>query len=88
MTDDNAAPRAPVKDWLWSRTGLVTLGAVAIFAFLIATGHRAHVFGALPYLLLLACPLMHVFMQGGHGAHDHHKSDRAPPNNPQTKVTG
>ena len=29
--------------------------------------HRAHFFGALPFLLLLACPLMHVFMHGGRG---------------------
>jgi hypothetical protein len=29
------------------------------------------VVGALPYLLLLACPLMHVFMHRGHGGHHH-----------------
>jgi hypothetical protein len=28
--------------------------------------HRAHLLGALPWLLLLACPLMHRFMHGGH----------------------
>jgi hypothetical protein len=27
--------------------------------------------GALPLLLLLACPLMHLFHHGGHGGHDH-----------------
>ncbi len=31
-----------------------------------------HFMGALPYLLLLACPLMHVFMHGGHG--DNHEN--------------
>ena len=25
--------------------------------------------GALPFLLLLACPLMHLFMHHGHSAH-------------------
>jgi hypothetical protein len=25
----------------------------------------------LPWLLLLACPLMHVFMHGRHGGHRH-----------------
>jgi hypothetical protein len=29
--------------------------------------HTAHTLGALPYLLFLACPLMHLFMHGGHG---------------------
>lgn len=71
--------------WLNSRAGWTTLGALAVLAFLIATGHRAHLLGALPYLLLLACPLMHVFMHGGHGDHggktgdghsrDHHGND-------------
>jgi hypothetical protein len=31
--------------------------------------HRAHLLGVLPYVLLLACPLMHVFMHHGHGRH-------------------
>ena len=47
--------------------GLFVLGAVAAF-FLLAE-HRAHLFGALPYLLLVACPLMHVFIHRGHGRH-------------------
>lgn len=47
--------------------GLLVLGAVA--AYFLLTEHRAHFFGALPFLLLLACPLMHMFMHGGHGGH-------------------
>lgn len=39
----------------------------AIAAFYLWTEHRAHLLGVLPFLLLLACPLMHVFMHGGHG---------------------
>ncbi|WP_092699029.1 MULTISPECIES: DUF2933 domain-containing protein [Acidovorax] len=50
--------------------GLVVIGAVA--AYFLWTEHLAHVVGALPFLLLLACPLMHVFMHGGHGDHGHH----------------
>ncbi len=52
-----------------SRTKLVLTGFLAIAAFFLLTEHAAHVFGAIPYLLLLACPLMHVFMHGGHGSH-------------------
>jgi hypothetical protein len=42
---------------------------LAIGLFFLVTEHRTHFFGALPYLLLLACPLMHLFMHGGHGRH-------------------
>ena len=47
--------------------GLLVLGAIAVY-FLLAE-HRAHFFSALPFLLLLACPLMHIFMHHGHGGH-------------------
>lgn len=50
--------------------GLMVLGAVA--AFFLFVEHRAHLFGALPFLLILACPLMHLFMHRGHGGHGHH----------------
>ena len=42
---------------------------LAVAAFFLFTEHRAHLFGALPYLLLLACPLLHWLMHGGHGGH-------------------
>lgn len=48
--------------------GLIVLGGIA--AYFLLTEHLAHVIGALPYLFLLACPLMHIFMHGGHG-HNH-----------------
>lgn len=54
--------------------GLVVLGGVV--AYFLLTEHLAHVVGALPYLLLLACPLMHVFMHGGHGHGHHHGQDK------------
>ena len=57
--------------------GLVVIGGVAIYFLL--TEHLAHVVGALPYLLLLACPLMHVFMHRGHGGHHHHGQRKAAP---------
>jgi len=56
--------------------GLLILGAVAAF-FLLAE-HRAHLFGALPFLLILACPLMHLFMHRGHGTHGHHSGAEQP----------
>ncbi len=62
-----------LKDWLASRTGIATVVVVLVLGFLVYTGHSAHLLGALPYLLILACPLMHIFMHGGH--HKHHKQD-------------
>ena len=47
--------------------GLLVFSAVA--AYFLLSEHRAHFFGALPFVLLLACPLMHMFMHGGHGGH-------------------
>jgi len=40
---------------------------VMIGGFFLWTQHQAHVMGALPYLILLLCPLMHFFMHRGHG---------------------
>lgn len=51
-------------------TGQINLAVLAFFAiaaFFLLTEHRAHLFGALPFLLLLACPLLHSFMHRGHG---------------------
>lgn len=63
--------------WFRSRTGLVILAFLAIAAFFLFTEHRAHAFGILPYLLLLACPLLHLFMHGRHGGHSEGGGDHA-----------
>ena len=60
--------------FLTSRTGIVLIGFFVIAGALLFTEHRAHVLGILIWLPLLACPLMHLFMHGGHG--DHGQQDR------------
>ena len=51
----------------WKSRGAIALvGFGAMAAFFMFSGHRAHFLGALPYVLLLACPLMHLFMHHGH----------------------
>jgi hypothetical protein len=58
------------RSFLTSRANLVLLGFLLIGGFFLATEHRAHLYLAvpfLPWLLLLACPLMHLFMHHGHG---------------------
>jgi hypothetical protein len=59
--------------FLGSRSGLaVTLAVAALGVYLLAT-HTGHALAALPYLLLLACPLMHLF---GHPHHSGHRSEQ------------
>lgn len=53
------------RPWIRSRSGIALLAFLSIVGFFLVTEHTAHVFGFLPYLLLLACPLMH-FLHGGH----------------------
>lgn len=59
----------PEQNRAWSRANIVLVAFLAIAGFYLIAEHRAHLLGALPFLLLLACPLMHVFMHGGHGGH-------------------
>lgn len=60
-----------------SRAFLVFLGFAAIAVVLLWEEHKAHILGAIPYLFLLACPLLHVFMHGGHGGHGGHSDQGA-----------
>lgn len=46
-------------------------GFIAVAAFFLWAEHRAHILGALPYLLVLACPLMHIFHHAGHWHQGH-----------------
>jgi len=68
------------QPWWRSPTGIVCLGFLAVGAFFLLTEHTAHVFGVLPYLLILACPLMHLFMHHGHGGGHNHSGDQDHPN--------
>jgi hypothetical protein len=59
-----------------SRTSVVLVAFLAIAAFFLLTEHTAHVFGVLPYVLLLLCPLPHVFMHHGHDGHLSHDEEQ------------
>ncbi|WP_036488393.1 DUF2933 domain-containing protein [Myxosarcina sp. GI1] len=57
--------------WRWRSPGGITLLIIlAIATFFLVTTYWAHIVPVLPWLLLLACPLMHLFMHGGHGSHN------------------
>lgn len=57
-----------------SRSKVVTIGFALVIGYFLWTEHRAHVIQFLPFLLLAACPLMHLFMHHGHG-HGHGQRD-------------
>ncbi|MCG3153393.1 MAG: hypothetical protein GEEBNDBF_02706 [bacterium] len=60
-TNEGSPPRPVVRWPLY-----VFLGVLAFYLF---TQHREHLLGWLPYLIFLACPLMHFFHRGSHGGH-------------------
>ena len=63
-----ASMSSATKPW---RLRLLFWLLIGISAFFLISEHRAHLLAGLvwlPWLLLLACPLMHVF---GHGRHRH-----------------
>ncbi len=57
---------------------------LALAVFLIAAGyfliaeHRAHVIQWLPWVLILGCVFMHLFMHGGHGHGGGHDDNDRP----------
>jgi Flp pilus assembly protein TadB len=66
MTYDQSLEK---RNW-FSRRSVVLLVVVALVALLFITDELR-----VPFLLLLACPLMHMLMHRGHGKHN---SDSGP----------
>lgn len=67
----------PARPWPLRVGFWLLLGIAAFYLF---TEHRAHLVSGLSYLsllLLVACPLIHVFAHGGHGGHSHHQVPEA-----------
>lgn len=54
----------------WSRLNqwLLWLGLAAAVAWLYVR-HNEHLLQLLPFLIVLACPLLHLFGHGSHGGH-------------------
>ena len=85
MNHDHSRHDSEPKGFWGSRysIGLIVMGVVA--AYFLLSEHRAHFFGALPFLLLLVCPLMHIFMHRGHGGHGgRQQPDTSAPPKPPT----
>jgi len=60
-----------------TKSGLVVCLLLAALGGYLLWTQTGHVLSALPYLLLLACPLMHFVGHGhGHGHHHHGETDQ------------
>lgn len=69
-TDHRHTSHTPSRKLTW-----VFWGFAAIAVFFLLGEHRAHALGWLPFLIILACPLMHIF---GHHGHGHGNTDDRP----------
>jgi hypothetical protein len=63
----------PRNNWSSINQWLLWIGLAAAVAWLFFR-HNAHLLQLLPFLFVLACPLMHLFGHGGHGGHDGHRT--------------
>lgn len=82
QTERSESPPGPSEKRRPRRASTVAALMVALIGvFYLLREHWGHVVGLWPYVLLLACPLMHWFMHRGHGHADHH---RAPPDRTPT----
>ncbi|MFH2113668.1 MAG: DUF2933 domain-containing protein [Spirochaetota bacterium] len=62
----------------WFRRRSVPIGICVFFVgagLYISFQYGSHLVGVVPYLFLLACPLMHLFMHQGHGGLGSHGHD-------------
>ena len=77
LDDDNPEQRDFSRRFWYTLPRTATVLALAtaavIAGFYLLREHWGHVLGYWPYLLLLACPLMHLMHgHGGHGGHGNH----------------
>jgi hypothetical protein len=71
QSHDGSSRLAQGSFWT-SRAFFVCATLLVIAGVLLWTEHLAHALGILPYLLIIACPLMHMFMHGRHAGPAHH----------------
>ncbi|MBZ0270902.1 DUF2933 domain-containing protein [bacterium] len=66
----NASTQNPERSVLSLNRVLIAFCAfLAIAGFMLWEEHRAHILGILPWVLLLLCPVIHLFLHRHHGVH-------------------
>lgn len=63
------------KKGFLNRYPVAFLLLIIIGGFFLWSEHKAHILGILPFLVLLLCPIMHIFMHKGHGGHNGNNDD-------------
>ena len=68
----------------FSKKTWIVIAIIGVFGliFLLRT-HTSHVLSVIPYLILLLCPFMHIFMHKNHGSYTDHDSADNHPNHDQ-----
>jgi hypothetical protein len=70
MTEPVHRDHGILREFLFSRPGLVLVGFLVVAGYLLWQEHAAHLQGYLPLILVLVlCGGMHLFMHSGHGSH-------------------
>jgi hypothetical protein len=64
---------AKPKSSIWKNP--IVWVCIAAVGYWLYTYHLEHALGFLPYAILLLCPLLHIFMHGGHGHGGHSHGD-------------
>lgn len=67
-----------LREFLSSKLGLAVCLVLAALGAYLLWSHTGHALSALPYVILLACPLLHLFGHGHGSRHTH--ADHASPN--------
>jgi len=83
---DHSSHEGGKQGFFASRGNIVLVGFFILGGFYLLAEHRAHlwlVLPWLPWLLLLACPAMHLFMH--HGGHSHSTGPGHPDDEPEEK---
>lgn len=62
-----------MRGFLW----MLLTAALAAGGFYLLREHWGHVWGVAPYLLFLACPILHLFLHRSHGGSHGPQSDGA-----------
>jgi hypothetical protein len=75
---------SPTSSNFAAKGRIALIGFFIIAALFLFYEHTMHVLGVLPYLLILACPLMHLFMHHGHHYGGHQQGSGAGQGSPGT----
>ncbi len=79
MHNQDQTPARGLAALLRTPQGAALAAVLTAALIYLLVDHTTHVLRALPYLLVLLCPLMHLFMMRRmHSGHEHHNDHAAP----------